>query len=99
MWLFKKEGEREIDLDLLKYMANEHKIDLVTLDKMRYVTRDLSIGALLSITLVRIFLPYQAADKGIEVTGWETLDEYPELVLYEGYLNQAHKPFLVKKEA
>ncbi len=99
MWRFKKEGVREIDYSLWRYMVNEHGIDLSTLDKMRYVTRDETIGGVLAITLVRVFLPHDAATKGVEVTGWETFDEHSDLILYEGYLNQGNKAFLVRKES
>jgi len=99
MWLFKKKGFREIDLGLWKYMVNKHKIDSITLDRIRYVTRKEEIGGVVAITLVRVFLPHEAAAKGIKVTGWNTFDEHPELILYEGYLNQNHKPFLVKRES
>jgi hypothetical protein len=97
MWLYNKEGLKEFNYDLWRYMVNEHKIDVVTLDRMRYVIRDVVISGLMAITSVRVFLPHEAAAKGISVTGWETFDEHPELILYEGYMNQDNKAFLVKK--
>ena len=100
MWLFcKKESVKEFNYDLWRYMVNEHKIDVATLDRMRYVIRNVMISGLMAIKLVRVFLPHKAEAKGIKVTGWETFDEHPELILYEGYLNQENKAFLVKKES
>ena len=42
---------------------------------------------------LRIFSLSDAKNKGITIAGWETFDQYPELIMFEGYLdvhNQAH---------
>jgi hypothetical protein len=99
MGLFKKKVVKEIDYGIWGHMVNEHKIDVVTLDKMRCVDRDGTISGGLPVKLVRVFSPDEAAGKGIKVTGWETFDEHPELILYEGYLNRDNEALLVKKKA
>jgi hypothetical protein len=37
------------------------------------------------ITLLRIFKPAEAKDKGVEITGWETFDQHPDLIHFEGH--------------
>ncbi len=97
MWLFKKKVVKEIDYGVWGHMVTDHKIDVVTLDEMRRVDRSGTINGGLPVTLIRIFSPSEAARKGIKVTGWETFDEHPGLILYEGYLKQDNKAFMVRK--
>jgi hypothetical protein len=45
------------------------------------------------VDLLRIFSLSDSEKKGITITGWETFDQHPELIMFEGYLdvkNQAH---------
>lgn len=37
---------------------------------------------------VRVFDESQAAQKGVKVKNWTTLDEQPDLILYEGWFNK-----------
>jgi hypothetical protein len=34
-----------------------------------------------AVTLIRVFKPTEAQQKGIVVTGWETFDQNPDLIL------------------
>jgi hypothetical protein len=38
-----------------------------------------------SVTYLRVFSLREAEQKGIGITGWETFNEHPELILFEGY--------------
>ncbi len=45
------------------------------------------------VNLLRIFSLRDVEKKGITIAGWETFDQHPELIIFEGYLdagNQAH---------
>ena len=45
------------------------------------------------VDLLRIFSLSDVEKKGITIAGWETFDQHPELIMFEGYLdvnNQAH---------
>jgi hypothetical protein len=45
------------------------------------------------VNLLRIFSLSDVEEKGITIAGWETFDQHPELIMFEGYLdanNQAH---------
>jgi len=37
---------------------------------------------------VRVFDEAQAAQKGVKVKDWTTLDEHPDLILYEGWFDK-----------
>ncbi len=68
------------------HMVSVHKIDVDTLSRdIRAVEKRVNRDGY-PVTLLRVFRPAQAAAKAIEVTGWETFDEHPELILYEGYM-------------
>jgi hypothetical protein len=99
MGLLKKRVVKEIYAGTWGHMINNHQIDVHTLDEMRCVDRGGTINDGLPVTLIRVFSPGEAADKGIKVTGWETFDEHPELILYEGYLTQDNKALMAKKKA
>ena len=52
------------------------------------------------VTLMRVFKPKQAEKCGITITGWETFDQHPELILYEGYFTKhGNIAFLEKRKA
>ena len=42
-------------------------------------------------------LPARSA-AGVEVSGWETFDEHPDLILFEGYLTRNNEAFLKRNE-
>jgi hypothetical protein len=41
------------------------------------------------VNLLRIFSLRDVEKKGITIAGWETFDQYPELIMFDGN-NQAH---------
>jgi len=46
------------------------------------------------VTFLRVFHLGEAAEKGVDVKGWEAFDEHPDLILFEGYLIKANESFL-----
>jgi hypothetical protein len=45
------------------------------------------------VNLLRIFSLRDVEKNGVTVAGWETFDQHPDLIMFEGYLdanNQAH---------
>jgi hypothetical protein len=63
-----------------------HKMDVDTLTKgIRCIQKEEFVTGKGKATLLRIFRLSEIKARGIEVTGWETFDQYPELVLFEGY--------------
>ena len=98
MGFFKKKIVKEIYEGVGGYMVKEYHIDVDTLGEMRCVDRDGTNNDGLPIKLIRIFSPGEAASKEITVNGWETFDEHPELILYEGFLTRDNKAIMVKKK-
>lgn len=73
------------------------KYDVDTLTKdYRCVEKHGQVGGA-PVLMLRIFRLSDLAAKNIEVTGWETFDHYPEMLLYEGYLDQRNDTVLEKK--
>lgn len=98
MGLFKKKVVKDIYGGIWGHMVNAHGIDVDTLSRdLRCVDREGTIKDNLPVMLIRVFKPAEAKEKNITVTGWETFDEHPELVLYEGYLRRDNMAFLEKK--
>ena len=80
-------------------MVNVHKINVDTLSKdMRCVEREGVLESGMPVTFVRIFRPAEVQNKGIIVTGWETFDENPNLILFEGYLTRANEAHLERRK-
>lgn len=98
MGLFKKKVIKEIDGGVWGHLVNVHKIDVDTISKeMRCVQREGVLGGGGPVTFLRIFKPAEAQQQGIVVTGWETFDKYPDLILFEGYLTKANEAHLERK--
>jgi len=79
-------------------LVNAHKVDVDTLSReMRCVEREGALENGMSVTFQRVFKPIKVQRKGIEVTGRETFDQHPELIIFEGYLTKANEPYLERK--
>lgn len=78
------------------HLVQEHGITVDVLSKdIRCVEKPGSIdGGVVPVTLLRVFSLSEVKKKGITITGWETFDQYPDLILFEGYYdarkNRAH---------
>jgi len=95
MGLFKKKIVKQIDGGAWGHLVSVHGVDVDTLsNRMRCVEREGAIdNNTIAVTFVRVFKPSEAEEKGVTVKGWETFDEHPDLVIFEGYVtrrNQAH---------
>ena len=95
MGIFKKKVIRKIDGGVWGHLVSVHNIDVDTLSKhMRCVEREGVLENGMPVTFVRIFRPAEVQNNGILVTGWETFDEHPNLILFEGYLTRANEAHL-----
>lgn len=98
MGLFKKKVIKEIDGAAWGHLISEHKIDVDTLSKeIRCVERGGILDGREAVTFLRVFKPAEAQQRGIVVTGWETFDQNPDLILFEGYLTTTNKAHLERK--
>ena len=99
MGIFKKEIIRKIRNGVWGHMVTVHEIDVDTLSKdMRCVEREGVLENGLPVTFVRIFRLAEVQNKGIIVTGWETFNEHPNLILFEGYLTRANEAHLERRK-
>ncbi|MFB3885067.1 MAG: hypothetical protein ACE144_07545 [Thermodesulfobacteriota bacterium] len=94
MGLFKKKVIKEVRDGTWGHLVSVHKVNVDTISKeLRCVEREGNLDGRLPVTFLRVFKPAEAQEKNILVTGWETFDEHPDLILFEGYLtktNEAH---------
>jgi len=102
MWPFSKKLRiiHEIEGAVWGILLREG-FDVGTLSNdVRCVHKKGSIEGGIPVTDLRVFKLSEAAGKGVEITGWETFDQHPELILFEGYRNdQSHHAFLERKNA
>jgi len=99
MGFFKKKGIREIDDGAWGHLVSVHKIDVDTLSKaMRCVEKEGFLNDGKPVTFLRVFKPTEAQEKGVEITGWETFDRHPDLILFEGYLTKTNEAYLERKK-
>lgn len=102
MGLFSKKPKivREIHDGAWGHLVSVHHIDVDTLSRdCRCVEREGTLDGGKQVTFIRVFKPKEAEDKGIVITGWETFDEHPELIMFEGYLTLSNEAHLEKKRA
>lgn len=93
MGLFGKKIIKEIRNGTRRHLANKHNIDVDTISKeLRCVEREGVLNGGEPVTFLRVFKPAEAKQRGIAVTGWDTFDEHPDLILFEGYLTRANEP-------
>ncbi len=99
MGWFKKKIVKEIQGGAWGHLVNVHKITVDTIDKeLRCVEKEGVIDGGKPVTLLRIFNRNAVQKIGVEVKGWETFDQYPDLVLFEGYLTMLNEAHLKKKK-
>jgi hypothetical protein len=70
--------------------------DSLTINHMRCVVKE-GEGADNGVTFMRIFDLRETIKQKIEIGGWETFDQHPELIVFEGYYTINDKAFLERK--
>lgn len=99
MGLFKKKVIKEIYGGVWGHLVNSHKVDVDTLaNEIRCVEREGFLDDKGVVTFLRVFKPKEAVEMGVIVTGWDTFDQHPELILFEGYLTNSNEAYLERKK-
>jgi len=94
----KKKAFKEIDGPLWGHMVSQQRIDVDTLSNlMRVVDREGTLEGKGPVTFIRVFNLNHARQKGVDIAGWETLDQNPDLILFEGYLTRTNEVQLERK--
>jgi hypothetical protein len=100
MGLFKKKVIKGIDDGVWGHLVAVHGVDVDTLSKdMRCVELDGVLDEKLPVTFIRIFKIKEVEKRKVTVTGWETFEQYPELIVFEGYITKDNKAHLERKRA
>ena len=79
----KKKAVKKIEGALWGYMV-QHGVIVDILQNLRRVECDGVVGGK-RVTMICIFDPASASEKGVAIDDHESLDSHPELILYEGY--------------
>jgi hypothetical protein len=99
MRIFKKKIIKEISDGVWGRLVNDYNMDVDTISKhMRCVEREGVLENGMPVTFLRIFGLAEVQNRGIIVTGWETFDEHPSLILFEGYLTRGNEAHLERKK-
>jgi hypothetical protein len=86
MGIFKKKIIKEIPGGDWGHLVNTHKMDVDTLSRdIRCVEREGFLEDKGKVHFLRVFRLSEIKEKGIEIDGWETFDQHPEVILFEGY--------------
>jgi hypothetical protein len=84
----KKKAVKEIEGTLWGYMVQQG-VTVDILQNLRRVERDAVVeDKPAGLTMIRIFDPATANEKSVTIDDYGSLDNYPELVLYEGYYRE-----------
>ena len=98
MGLFKKKIVKEIDGGAWGHLISVHKIDVDTLSRqMRCVDREGVLDDGTPVTFLRVFRLKEVEDAGVAITGWETFDQHPNLIRFEGYLTKKNEALLERR--
>lgn len=99
MGLFKKKIVKEIEGGAWGHLVSVHKITVDTLDKeLRCVEREGVLDGGRPVTFLRIFNLRDVQKLGIDIKGWESFDQKPDLILFEGYITRLNEAHLEKKK-
>jgi hypothetical protein len=62
------------------------------------VEREGILDGRIPVTFLRLFRLTEAQERGIVVEGWETFEEHPDLILFEGYLTKTNEAHLERRK-
>ncbi len=98
MGFLKKKIIKEIDGAMWGHLFNDHKVDVQTMSfQLRFVEREGFLEGAMPVTFIRVFKPEEAKTRNVTITGWETFDQHPDLILFEGYLTKSNEAHLERK--
>ena len=85
---YKKKAVEKIEGLLWGYMVYQHGVIVDVLQNLRRVEQSTIDDKSVELTMIRIFDPASADKRGITIDGYKSLDDHPELILYEGYYRE-----------
>jgi hypothetical protein len=95
--LFKPKIVKEIRDGAWGHLVHTHGMSVDTLTaNIRCVDKPVMKDGF-QVKLLRVFSLRDLEKKGVTVTGWETFDRHPELIMFEGYLDGNNQAYLERK--
>lgn len=99
LFSFKKKVVQEISGGVWGHLFNVHGLNVDLLSRsIRCVAKEGLLDGGKPVTFLRVFNLQEVEKKGVEIKGWETFDQFPELVLFEGYQTRTNEAFLKPKK-
>jgi hypothetical protein len=99
MGLFGKKVIKQVKDGAWGHLISVHKVDVDTIsNSLRCVEQAGLLDGNVPVIFLRVFRPIEAEQKGIVVTGWETFDQHPDLIVFEGYLTKGNDAHLERKK-
>ena len=95
--LFQPSIVKEIEGGTWGHLLNAHGMDVDSLSQHIRCIDKSGVKDGIRVKMLRIFSLREVAARGIAVTGWETFDRHPELILFEGYLDSNNTAHLERK--
>lgn len=91
--LFKPKIVKEIRDGAWGHLVHDHGLTVDVLSKEIRCVDKPGVRNGCPVQLLRVFSLRTAEKRGIRIAGWETFEQCPELIMFEGYVdgdNQAH---------
>jgi hypothetical protein len=98
MGIFKPRIVQEIRDGAWGHLVNAHGLTVDTLSNDIRCVEKPGVKEGCPVNLLRVFSLRDAAKKGVTIAGWETFDQHPELILFEGWLDGNNRAYLERKK-
>jgi hypothetical protein len=100
MFFLRKKIMKHIAQSAWSHLVAVHKVHIYTgYHEMMCVERKGGLEDGTRVTFLRVFSLKEAERKGVIISGWETFDEYPDLIMFDGYLTRSGRAFLRPKRS
>lgn len=96
--LFKPEIVKEIRDGAWGHLVNAHGLTVDALSRHIRCVEKTGVRDGLQVKLLRVFSLRDVEKRGITVAGWETFDQYPDLLMFEGHVDSGNRAHLERKD-
>jgi hypothetical protein len=99
MGLFNRKPKivKEIDGGAWGHLVQDHGLNVDVLCKSIRCVDKTGVKDGAPVDLLRVFSLRDVEKQGITIAGWETFDQHPELIMFEGYVDRANRAHLERK--
>jgi hypothetical protein len=79
------------------HLVNDHGLTVEMLTENIRCVEMADVRNGIKVKMLRVFSLRDAEQQGITIAGWDTFDQHPELILFEGYLDDNNAALLIRK--